>query len=252
MKRQKKKPELLNILREDDAVIVINKPAGYTLVPGRGENRVPLRDAITEHIGAKSLLVHRLDRDTSGVCVLAKTKDAQRALSKQFADHTVEEEYHALVIGEVQANVATIEGAIGPDRRRPKFMAVNGRAAKEAVTDIRVLERFHGNTLVAAFPRTDRTHQIRVHLSHIGHPCLVDRSYGGRGKLLLSEMKESYKLKPGRIERPLIERITLHAASITFKHPASGEEITITADYPKDFTLAIKMMRRWRGEESTG
>jgi len=248
VKQQRKKTELLEILHDDDAIIVINKPAGYTLVPARGEGSTPLREEITKHIGKKSLLVHRLDRGTSGVCILAKTKDAQRELSGQFSTHTVHKEYHALVVGEIKDDVAAIDAPIGPDRKRPKFMAVNGRAAKDAVTEFRVLERYRGYTLVAVFPRTGRTHQIRVHLAHVGHPCAVDRNYGGRKRLLLSEMKESYKLKSGKPEKPLIERVTLHAAAITFKHPTGNEELTITAEHPKDFALAIKMMRRWRGE----
>ncbi|MHC4663548.1 MAG: RluA family pseudouridine synthase, partial [Planctomycetota bacterium] len=237
---------LFTVIFEDEFFLVIDKPAGYTLIPGRGESSAPLREAITGHLGHKSLLVHRLDRGTSGVCVLAKTRDAQRALSAQFSRHTVEKEYHALVIGEMREDVFTVDAPLGKDRKNELLTAVGGRAAKEALTEFRVLECFRGYTLVAAFPRTGRTHQIRVHLEYAGHPCIVDPSYGGRDMLLLSEMKPGYKFKSGVVERSLMERVTLHSKSLSFTHPGTDSKVTFTAEYAKDFAIAVKQMRRWR------
>ncbi len=195
-------------------------------------------------------MVHRIDADTSGVIVFARTMAAHRLLSEQFRLRTVTKEYWALVRGTPLNESGSVDLPIGADPRNKNRMVIRGDEAKKSRTKWVVVERFGGGsgsggvTLLKVFPVTGRRHQIRVHLKAIGYPLAVDPYYGGES-LLLSEFKRKYKLGKFQEERPLISRLTLHARSLTFVHPLTQAETTLTAELPKDFRTALAMLEKW-------
>lgn len=245
----------IDIVYEDDSVVVVTKPAGLASIPGRGESSCLLEDLghylklpTSGDADPRLRVVHRLDKDTSGVMLFAKTLDAQRHLSHQFQNNTVRKEYIALVLGTPATSEGVIDAPIEPDRQRVGAMKVDKRG-KPALTAWKIEETFRGVTLVRAFPRTGKTHQIRVHLKHIGHPLVVDPLYGappsdkGEG-LFLSAYKRDYRLGKWANEKPLIGRLTLHAERLTVTLP-SGQPQTFEAPIPKDLAATLKMLRKY-------
>lgn len=226
-------PIPLDILYEDDALLVLNKPSGLVVHPAPGHWSGTLVNALLHHfdspegslssIGGKERpgLVHRLDKETSGVMVVAKTDQAHRALAAQFKQHSITRVYEALAWGAVKKLEGVIELAIGRDvKERKKFSARTARP-KGAATAYRVVERLGKlATLVEVFPRTGRTHQIRVHLTAIGHPVLGDPTYGGP--------------KVRELEGVTIPHVMLHARKLGFLHPATGTYLEFTAPRPSD------------------
>jgi 23S rRNA pseudouridine1911/1915/1917 synthase len=224
-------PIALDVLYEDADVLAVNKPAGMTVHPAPGHATSTLVNAILAHcsdlsgIGGvmRPGIVHRLDRDTSGVILVAKNDASHRSLARQLKDRTVEKTYVALVEGTPKPAEGVIDAPIGRDpRRRERMSVIVG--AREAVTAYRVIDRFAGYALVEARPRTGRTHQIRVHLAAIGHPIAGDRVYGKR--------------------TPLVERQFLHALRIAFDHPRSGERVTLEAPIAPDLDETLRKLRR--------
>lgn len=222
----------LDILYEDDDVIVVNKPQGMVVHPASGNHHGTLVNALLMHCkelsGINGVMrpgiVHRIDKDTSGVIVAAKNDMAHKALSEQIRKHTTTRRYIALVEGVIKPDSGTIEGAIGRNRNdRKKMDIVPG--GKSAVTHFKVLERFKNNTLIEARLETGRTHQIRVHLSHIGHPVVGDPVYGIR--------KQRYNLK-GQ---------ALHAAVLGFVHPRTGQYMEFSAPLPDYFRELLNTLR---------
>ncbi|MCQ2350233.1 MAG: RluA family pseudouridine synthase [Paludibacteraceae bacterium] len=246
----------LEVTYEDDDVMVINKPAGLVVHPGIGNvhgtllNAIawhlkdnPKFDANNPHIG----LVHRIDKDTSGLLVVAKTEDAKAHLGKQFYDKTTSRTYHALVWGVMKEDEGTIDGDLGRDPHdRLRFCVFpNGEnpQAKHAVTHYRVIERFTYTTLVECRLETGRTHQIRVHMRHIGHPLFSDERYGG-AEVLKGNMFGDYR----NFIRHCFEtcpRQALHAQTLGFVHPTTGKEMSFSASYPDDFDNIIKLWRQY-------
>jgi 23S rRNA pseudouridine1911/1915/1917 synthase len=224
-------PIALDVLYEDADIIAINKPPGMTVHPAPGHPRSTLVNAILAHCGDLSGvggvlrpgIVHRLDRDTSGIILVAKNDAAHNHLSRQWKERSVEKVYLALVEGTPRPPEGMIDAPIARDPRNRQRMAIVP-GGREAQTAYRVVERFAGAALVEARPRTGRTHQIRVHLAAIGHPVLGDRVYG----------------KASRRAR----RHLLHAARITFTHPRTGERMTLEAPLPPDFAAAVDELRR--------
>jgi len=222
----------LDILCEDGDLIVLNKPAGMVVHPGAGRRTGTLVNALLAHcerlpgIGGveRPGIVHRLDRDTSGVLVVAKTEVAHQSLSGQFKTRMVKKRYLALVHGEVRQEEGRIEAAIGRREHDRKRMGVRVRDGREARTIYHVLRRLPGMTLLALDLETGRTHQIRVHLAHIGHPVVGDRVYGGRREHRRAASDE-----------PSAERQMLHAWRLGFFHPASEAWVEFTAPIPTDF-----------------
>jgi 23S rRNA pseudouridine1911/1915/1917 synthase len=225
----------LHVVHEDEWLIVIDKPAGLTVHPGAGEKSGTLANALAWHFGELSHvqgplrpgIVHRLDRDTSGVMVVAKDDTTHWALADQFRRRTVRKEYHAVVKGRVELDADLISGPIGPDRRQPTRMAIRVDVGRASETYYEVIERMATATLVRCLPKTGRTHQIRVHMASAGYPLLSDRSYGG----LVQSVWE------------LCPRHALHARSLTIRHPATGDDRTFEAPLPADMTRLIEHLR---------
>jgi 23S rRNA pseudouridine1911/1915/1917 synthase len=225
-------PIPLDVLYEDEHLLVLNKPAGLVVHPGAGRATGTLVHALLAHcrdlpgIGGveRPGIVHRLDRDTSGAMVVAKSETAHRSLSAQFKSRVVRKRYVALVHGVMRKDAGRIEAAIGRREHDRKRMGVRSRGGREARTAYRVLRRFADMTLVEASLETGRTHQIRVHLAHIGHPVIGDAMYGGRRE------RRSATSDQARAERQM-----LHAWRLGFRHPETGAWLEFTAPIPEDF-----------------
>ena len=225
-------PIPLEILCEDDDLIVLNKPAGMVVHPGAGRSTGTLVHALLAHcvklpgIGGveRPGIVHRLDRETSGVLVVAKTESVHQSLSQQFKGRVVKKQYLALVHGEVRQEAGRIEAAIGRREHDRKRMGVRDRGGREARTVYHVLRRLPGMTVLTLDPETGRTHQIRVHLAHIGHPVIGDRVYGGRREERRAASNET------RADRQM-----LHAWRLAFHHPTTGAWVEFSAPLPEDF-----------------
>lgn len=243
------------VLFEDDTLLAISKPPGMLTSPDRYDPERPnlmklLHSGIADgKPWAKSrglsylANAHRLDFDTSGIILLAKTKPALVTLANLFGSEKPIKIYVAILPGTPPERQWEVNAPIGPFPGRPGQMRVDPKNGKKSRTAFEVREQFRGYTLVQCRPYTGRTHQIRVHLKHWGLPICGDRVYGGR-PLYLSELKDEYRLKPGKVERPLIATTALHAEELIVPHPITGSEVKITAPWPKDFAVAIKNLRR--------
>lgn len=233
------------IIYEDASLLVINKPPGISVLADResGESLLSrLRETFAGR-GETVFVVHRLDKDTSGVIVFGKTEEASRGLSMQFEHRHVEKTYLALVCGAVHPLEGTINLPIGPHPRDRTRMVVPHTGGKRSVTRYRVVESFRGFSLVELRPKTGRTHQIRVHLAAIGFPLAVDPVYGSGEGLLLSSFKKDYR--PGkREEKPLIDRLSLHAQRLAFDHPETNTRLQFESPLPRDFEIALKGLRK--------
>lgn len=236
----------IEIVYEDEALLIANKPAELLTIPDRFDATKPnLLSALTESHGDKIWVVHRLDRETSGIMCFAKTEEAHKNLSQQFFNRTVDKIYLALVDGRPAVEEGTIDAPIGPHPTLPGKMTVI-RTGKVAVTDYKVVEIFKAFALVEANIRTGRTHQIRVHFKHLGHPLAVDPLYGKRESFFLSEVKHrKYQLGKDQEERPLMSRTTLHAYQLTLDHPLTSERMTFSTPLPKDFQAMLNQLRKW-------
>jgi RluA family pseudouridine synthase len=235
-------PEILHL---DEQLIVVDKPAGILSAPGRGDRPSVadlLRDRAELADNPALRIVHRLDRDASGVLILARTLQAQRQLVAAFANRRIDKTYLALVTGYVPGE-GRVELRLTYDRRHHRVHA-SERRGKPAVTRFRIAQRVAGNTLLQCRPLTGRTHQIRAHLAAIGHPLTVDPLYGGGEAVLLSSYKPNYRPSARRPERPLIERLTLHALRIALEHPTSGQTLTFESAVPKDLRATINQLAR--------
>lgn len=231
----------LEILYEDEALLVLNKPPGLVVHPAAGHETRTLVNALLHHcrgelsgIGgvARPGIVHRLDKDTSGCMVVAKSDATHLALSAQFAVRKVEKIYNAIVCGEMERERGEIRAAIARHPSHRKCMAVDEEFGREAHTSYRVLERLRGTTLVEARLHTGRTHQIRVHFKFLGYPLLGDSTYGQRQNQRL-----------GDLTGYLAPRQMLHALRLAFIHPRTGKRLGCEAPFPEDFTDALARLR---------
>ena len=250
----------LSIIHEDDSLVVINKPAGMIVHPGRGNPHGTLAAALQYHFDSLSDvagrfrpgIVHRLDRDTSGVLVVAKDNQVHNRLSSQFERREVKKEYHAIVWGEIHVRVHS-------KNREKMTICPPGGEAREAVTFYEVIERFRGFTYVRLHPRTGRTHQLRVHMQHLGHSIVADRMYGGHAKLHRDRLATGEKFAaagytseqagddtPHSGGAPLISRQALHARQLSFAHPADGRSCEFQAPLPDDMQAVLNALHEHR------
>ena len=268
----------LEIGYEDDDLLVVNKPWGMCTHPGVGNRDQTLVNALLYHLGARDIIdidvdddeededanfgdeivylsdairpgiVHRLDKDTSGLLVVSKNEVAMRKLQAQFVDRSISRYYYAIVWGTFKDKIGTFEGNIGRSTRDRKKFAVLKNDGKFAITDYEVIEEFSIASLVKIKLRTGRTHQIRVHFSHNNHPVFGDSYYGG-DKVVVGQFS---KLKKSIGEKclSLAKRQILHAKEISFIHPSSGEKITISSELPADFNAILDILRSSAKENS--
>lgn len=245
----------LDIVYEDDALLLINKPPDFVVHPGHGNYTGTLVNALAFHFenlpmnsSERPGLVHRIDKDTSGLLVIAKTEAAMTHLAKQFEAKTTEREYIALVWGNVVADEGTVEGNIARHVKDRMQMAVfaDPEIGKPAVTHYKVLERFGYVTLVSCILETGRTHQIRVHMKHIGHPLFNDARYGG-DLILKGTTFTKYKQFIENCFKAL-PRQALHAKTLGFMHPTTGDYMRFDTELPQDFQDCLE---KWRGYSKT-
>ncbi len=242
----------LDIVYEDDALLLINKPPGLVVHPGHGNYTGTLVNALAFHFenlpknsSDRPGLVHRIDKDTSGLLVIAKTEAAMTYLAKQFENKTSEREYVAMVWGTVKEDEGTIEGNIARHVKDRMQMAVfaDPEIGKPAVTHYKVLERFGYVTLVSCILETGRTHQIRVHMKHIGHPLFNDARYGG-DLILKGTTFTKYKQFIDNCFK-IIPRQALHAKTLGFVHPTTGEMMRFDTELPQDMQDCIEKWRNY-------
>ena len=242
----------IDIVYEDDEVIVVNKPAGMVVHPGHGNYSGTLVNGLIYHIenlpknsNERPGLIHRIDKDTSGLLVIAKTEFAMANLAKQFFDRTTERRYVALVWGNLEEDQGTITGHIGRSFKNRLQMDVfpEGEHGKPAITHYKVLERYSYVTLVECKLETGRTHQIRAHFKHIGHPLFNDERYGG-DKVLKGTTFTKYKQF---IENcfMLLPRQALHAKTLGFEHPTTKKWLQFDSELPEDIQTAIEKWRNY-------
>ena len=238
-------PLPFEILLHDDHLLVVNKPAGIAVEGERTPGVRTLRQLLQEKLGYLPRLVHNLDKGTSGVLLFARTLEAQRSLCHAFFLRRVRKVYQAVVIGVPPRDEDLIDLPLAEDPLRQERM-ITDRHGKPSQTRFRILEKFSGYSLLELMPITGRTHQIRVHLAAVGHPLAVDPYYGETEGVFLSSLKSGYKFKAGVKERPLIDRLTLHAFSATFRHPFSKQEVTFSCPLPDDFNLLLDKLRKYK------
>ncbi len=222
------KPQLVHI---DDAFVVVDKPAGLVVHPAPSHEGLTLVDLLKGTAGGGEAerpgIVHRLDKDTSGLMVVARTDDAHRALAEQIRSRQAKREYRALVEGHLESRTGTIDAPLGRHRRKRAQMAVRGSGSREARTHFEVLETLPADTLVAARLETGRTHQIRAHFAAIGHAVAGDPRYGEAGRHGLA-------------------RQFLHSTRLAFRHPVTGEQLEFSSELPRDLASALELSRASR------
>ena len=255
----KPEPIPLNIVYEDDDLLVVNKPAGLVVHPGHGNYSGTLVNALAYYLGRQpeasedgrmGLLVHRIDKDTSGLLVVAKEDAAQIELARQFFHHTIDRRYWALVWGNIEEDSGTVDAPIGRDPNdRLRFrVCADESQGKHAVTHYRVLERFGYVTLVECVLETGRTHQIRVHMNSIGHPLFNDARYGG-DRILKGTLYTRYKQFIDNCF-DLCPRQALHAKTLGFVHPRTKKKISLDSEIPSDMQALLEKWRRYAGSHT--
>lgn len=238
-------PMPLVIVHEDDDLLVLDKPAGLVIHPGAGNERGTLVHGLLARGGALSGvggplrpgIVHRLDRGTSGLLVVARTDTAHLALSAQFRGRSVEKVYQALVWGRMRKRTGTIQRAIGRDPKGRQRMSVRARVGRPAVSRWRLVREPAGFSFLEVRPETGRTHQIRVHLQSIGHPIVGDDRYGGAGWRALQDPIRRRAVRE-------FGRLALHAAKLAFVHPRTGDRLTFESPLPDDFRALLEALRK--------
>ncbi len=233
-----------SIIYEDDRIIVIEKPPHLLSLPDRYNRSIPnLYDILKEEFGS-IFIVHRMDKETSGVMVFAKDAESHALLNSQFEHRQIHKSYVAIVVGRPAEADGTIDSPISESQSRPGVMKVNVKHGKPSVTTYRVDELFDGYAFVEAMPQSGRQHQIRVHLASIGLPVMCDRVYGDGKPFFLSQVKSHYYSDGD--EKPLLSRTALHAEAISFVHPGTSEVQTFNAALPKDMRSVLNYLRKFR------
>jgi 23S rRNA pseudouridine1911/1915/1917 synthase len=247
----------LDILFEDDFIVIVNKPPAMVVHPAKGHWSGTLTAALAHHFRnlsdaggpTRPGIVHRLDRDTSGVIAIAKTNEVHFKLCEQFESREVSKVYTAIVAGTLDRDRDRIVQPIGHHPYQRDKMAIRSghSSSRDAETMFEVVKRFKGYALLNVFPKTGRTHQIRLHLAHIGTPVLCDRLYGGHASVTLGQLQRRYvrNLPPQESDAEVIlDRQALHAAKLEFNHPKSGERMSFSAPMPADMQRTLDMLEQ--------
>jgi len=241
----------ISVIFEDDSMVAINKPPRMVVHPAKGNWKGTLTSALAFHFNQLSSvggdtrpgIVHRLDRDTSGVILVAKTDEAHRALASQFEKRTVEKEYFAIVTPAPDRDRDIIDKPIGahPYQREKKAIRENHSTSRNAQSFYEVIKRYRGFATVRVKPKTGRTHQIRVHMAHIGCPVLCDKLYSGRSSINRKQLDPRCEE-----DSVLLDRQALHALTISFDHPVSAERMTLSAELPEDIQQTVEIIKQTR------
>ena len=231
--------EVMPILYQDDALVVINKPGGVLSHPTDKILHNTVTTILSRQLNAKVHLAHRLDRETSGILVLALNPDAARSMFEQFMGRTIRKEYLAIVFGDVQWKKKTVDAPLGPEGGEIRVRQKVGEG-QEAVTDFERLATDGKYSLVSAKPKTGRLHQIRAHLAHVGHPVVGDKLYVGAGEAYMKAVRR--EIAQDDLDALGADRQLLHAWKISFDHPKTGKRLNIEAPVPDDFPLKPEAM----------
>ncbi|MCR4952561.1 MAG: RluA family pseudouridine synthase [Treponema sp.] len=233
-----------SVIYSDEHFVVLNKKSGILIAADRYNQEAPRLDLLASEEFGKLYAVHRIDKDTSGLIIYARTAEAQQNLSVQFEKRLVQKTYHALVYGHPLWQDLHVDLALQPDGDARHRTVANKRFGKPSVTDFHVIGNCGPYSWIEAKPKTGRTHQIRVHLAENGFSIVCDPLYGGNQKpVRLSEIKRKWNGDEEE-ERPLLSRLALHAYKIEFTHPATGEKVSFTAPYPKDMDATRKQLAK--------
>ncbi len=234
----------LDIIFENEQFIAVNKPSGLLSIPDRLGQEISLKDILKQKFEG-IYTVHRLDRDTSGIIVFAKTEESHKALSQLFEGREMEKQYVGLVYGNMMNASGSIDAPIMEHPGKATRMMTHAKG-KFSLTDYEVLESFRLYSWVQFRIHTGRTHQIRVHMQHIGHSIVCDDIYGEAKPILLSSLKKNFKLaKIAEEEKPILSRLALHSYQLKFT--LNGEQHTLEAPVPKDLRAVLQQLRKWKG-----
>ncbi len=234
----------IKVIFEDDDILIVNKPAGLLTIPDRYNHALPSMINVLRSSGRDCLVVHRLDKDTSGALIFAKNAESHRTLNLQFEKQEVTKIYHAVVGGIVPKDEIRVDIPLVQNPGKGGGVLPSARG-KESLSIIKVIERFKAATFVEVNLVTGRQHQLRAHVAAIGHPLLVDDLYGEATEFYLSSIKRKFNLKKNTTELPIISRISMHSFSLKFKHPATNETLEFEAEYPKDFRVLLNVLKKY-------
>jgi len=238
-----RKSQQIALLYNDDYFLIADKPSGIAVIPERFKSdKLDFKQLLEKQIGISLFTVHRIDRDTSGLVVFAKTAEAHKELNTLFEHHKIDKTYLALVHGVLEGDTGEIDSPIATHPSKSK-MIVHPKG-KEAYTSFKVIQQFRHAAFLEVKIKTGRTHQIRVHFASAGHPLLIDPLYGTGDLFFLSSIKKGYK-KTEEEERPILSRLSLHASSLSFEHPFTKQLISVTSSLPKDLSLAIQLLEKY-------
>ena len=234
----------IDVLYEDDALLVVNKPAGLSTLPDGYNHTLPHIKSVLEHQFGPLWIVHRLDKETSGVLMLARSAEAHRSLNAQFEKHLVSKVYHALVYGNPEWQEQTINLPLRPNGDRSHRTVIDPHAGKPAITRLKVLERFDHYCLMEAVPETGRTHQIRAHLYALGLSIVGDKLYSWRNVIHAGQTaRQSHAEHDPKIG--LVESMGLHSTSLEITHPQTSERMKFTAPYPAELLMILEQLRSY-------
>ena len=237
----------LDIIFEDEQLIVVAKPPHILAIPDRHEVEKPNVLAMLRKQFGEVFTVHRIDKETSGVMVFGRNELVHRDLSMQFQNREVKKVYTALVDGTLTKKTGIIDAPLLNNLASSGKVVIN-KSGKPSETHYEVVEQFRDYALVEFDLKTGRTHQIRAHALHIGHPLMTDKIYGKREEFMLSSVKrKKYSAGKNQVERALLSRSSLHASHLTFVHPVTKEKVSFTAELPKDMRATVAQLRKWNG-----